>query len=129
MSSPVESQFVNGSAVRAVVARDVGTNGGPKLSDQNGSREAAINSNDRQIDASTHLTESERVTVRKLDAALTAVGSVKMGIFLEQGSGEPIIKIFNKESGEEIFQIPAKHSLHIANTVEIVKGLIFDKKV
>lgn len=129
MSSPVESQFVNGSAVRAVVARDVGTNGGPKLSDQNGSREAAINSNDRQIDASTHLTESERVTVRKLDAALTAVGSVKMGIFLDQGSGQPIIKIFNKESGEEIFQIPAKHSLHIANTVEFVKGLIFDKKV
>ena len=129
MSSPVESQFVNGSAVRAVVARDVGANGGPKLGDQSGSREAAINSNDRQTDASTHLTESERVTVRKLDAALTAVGSVNMGIFLEQGSGQPIIKIFNKESGEEIFQIPAKHSLHIANTVEFVKGLIFDKKV
>ena len=61
--------------------------------------------------------------------ALRAVGSVKMGIFLEQGSDQPVIKIFNKESGEEIFQIPAKHSLHIANTVEIVKGLIFDKKV
>jgi uncharacterized FlaG/YvyC family protein len=54
---------------------------------------------------------------------------VKMGIFLEQGADQPVIKIFNKESGEEIFQIPAKHSIHIANTVEIVRGLIFDKKV
>ncbi|MDC0380003.1 flagellar protein FlaG [Litorivicinus sp.] len=80
-------------------------------------------------DVSATLTPAEQVTVQKLDTALRAVGSVKMGIFLEQGADQPVIKIFNKESGEEIFQIPAKHSIHIANTVEVVRGLIFDKKV
>lgn len=129
MSSPVESQMVKGTAAQTVVARDPGANNGSKLSDQIGSREAAVDLNNRQIDVSTSLTEAEKATVRNLDVALRAVGSVKMGIFLEQGSDQPVIKIFNKESGEEIFQIPAKHSLHIANTVEIVKGLIFDKKV
>ena len=129
MSSPVDSQVVKGAADPAVVARDAKTNSSLMVSDQRVSHEATASSKSRQTDVATSLTEAERVTVRKLDAALKAVGSVKMAIFLDQGSDQPVIKIFNKESGEEILQIPAKHSLHIANTVEIVKGLIFDKKV
>ena len=53
MSSPVESQMVKGTAAQTVVARDPGANNGSKLSDQIGSREAAVDLNNRQIDVST----------------------------------------------------------------------------
>lgn len=128
MSSPIESQTNGGSvqnAVSGVSHASKGSRGNEVVSDI----KAIQSSEPSRSDVSSTLTPAEQVTVRKLDAALQAVGSVKMGIFLEQGADQPVIKIFNKESGEEIFQIPAKHSIHIANTVEIVRGLIFDKKV
>ena len=128
MSSPIESQASGGSVQNAVsgVARALK---GTKVSEVVSDIKALKNLEPSRSDVSSVLTAAEQVTVQKLDAALRAVGSVKMGIFLEQGADQPVIKIFNKESGEEIFQIPAKHSIHIANTVEIVRGLIFDKKV
>ena len=128
MSSPIESQASGGSVQNAVsgVARALK---GTKVAEVVSDIKALKNLEPSRSDVSSVLTAAEQVTVQKLDAALRAVGSVKMGIFLEQGADQPVIKIFNKESGEEIFQIPAKHSIHIANTVEIVRGLIFDKKV
>jgi len=78
---------------------------------------------------SVKLSPDEQAVVSKLESGLKALGSVRMGILLDQASKKPIIKIFDKESGQEILQIPAKHSLRIADTVEIVRGLIFDKKV
>ena len=128
MSSPIESQTSGGSvqnAISGISYASRGSRGNEVVSDI----KAIQNSKPSGSDVSATLTPTEQVTVQKLDAALQAVGSVKMGIFLEQGADQPVIKIFNKESGEEIFQIPAKHSIHIANTVEIVRGLIFDKKV
>ena len=127
MSSPIESQMSGGSVQSA-------SSGISHASTVSKAREAVSdietvkNLEPSRIEVSSALTSAEQLTVQKLDTAIRAVGAMKMGIFLEQGTDQPVIKIFNKESGEEIFQIPAKHSIHIANTVEIVRGLIFDKK-
>jgi len=75
------------------------------------------------------LDAEEQSTVNLLESGLKAIGSVKMGIELDSRTQKPVIRIFDKDSGSEILQIPAKHSRHIADTIELVKGLIFDKKV
>ena len=127
MSSPIESQMSGGS----VQSASSGISHASTVSKARGAVsgiETIKNLEPRRIEVSSALTSAEQLTVQKLDTAIRAVGTMKMGIFLEQGTDQPVIKIFNKESGEEIFQIPAKHSIHIANTVEIVRGLIFDKK-
>ena len=128
MSSPIESQ-ASGGSVQSAVAGGPQALTGSKASKVASDIETIKNLEPSRSEVSSGLTSAERLTVQKLDTALREVGAVKMGIFLEQGADQPVIKIFNKESGEEIFQIPAKHSIHIANTVEIVRGLIFDKKV
>jgi len=127
MSSPIESQMSGGS----VQSASSGISHASTVSKARGAVseiETIKNLEPSRIEVSSALTSAEQLTVQKLDTAIRAVGAMKMGIFLEQGTDQPVIKIFNKESGEEIFQIPAKHSIHIANTVEIVRGLIFDKK-
>jgi len=82
-----------------------------------------------QPGSSIKLSPEEQAVVTKLDSGLKALGAVRLGISLDENSKKPVIKIFDKKTGEEVLQIPAKHSLHIANTVELVRGLIFDKKV
>lgn len=83
----------------------------------------------KQSGSSIKLSPEEQVVVTKLDSGLKALGAVRLGISLDESSKKPVIKIFDNKTGEEVLQIPAKHSLHIANTVELVRGLIFDKKV
>ena len=126
MSSPIN---ISASVSQGVEVRKA-TNTAYGQSNHDGSKAAAELSNARNaiVDGVT-LDAEEQSTVNLLESGLKAIGSVKMGIELDSRTQKPVIRIFDKDSGSEILQIPAKHSRHIADTIELVKGLIFDKKV
>lgn len=62
------------------------------------------------------------------DQALKALGNVKLSISIDETKDLPVIKIFDSESGEELLQVPAEHSLNISRTIKAAVGAIFDKK-
>lgn len=63
------------------------------------------------------------------NAALKALGNVKLSITIDETEHLPVIKIFDSESGKELLQVPAEHSLNIARTIRAAVGAIFDEKV
>ena len=124
MTSPINNAA--DSINSAIAAVDTGATAAPK----NGPRVSqSYETVTEQPGSSIKLSPEEQAVVTKLDSGLKALGAVRLGISLDENSKKPVIKIFDKKTGEEVLQIPAKHSLHIANTVELVRGLIFDKKV
>jgi uncharacterized FlaG/YvyC family protein len=62
------------------------------------------------------------------DHALKALGNVKLSISIDETKDLPVIKIFDSESGKELLQVPAEHSLNISRTIKAAVGAIFDKK-
>ena len=62
------------------------------------------------------------------DQALKALGNVKLSISIDETKDLPVIKIFDGESGKELLQVPAEHSLNISRTIKAAVGAIFDKK-
>ena len=62
------------------------------------------------------------------DQALKALGNVKLSISIDETKDLPVIKIFDSESGKELLQVPAEHSLNISRTIKAAVGAIFDKK-
>ena len=65
----------------------------------------------------------------KSDKALQALGNVKLAITIDDSENLPVIKIFDSETGKELLQVPAEHSLHISKTIKAAVGAIFDKTV
>lgn len=61
--------------------------------------------------------------------ALKALGNVKLSITIDETERLPIIKIFDDETGKELLQIPAEHSLTISRAIKAAVGAIFDTKV
>lgn len=67
--------------------------------------------------------------VKSLQAsAMKALGNVKLSISIDESERLPIIKIFDDETGKELLQIPAEHSLNISRTIKAAVGAIFDQK-
>jgi len=62
------------------------------------------------------------------DQAIKALGNVKLSISIDETKELPVIKIFDSESGKELLQVPAEHSLNISRTIKAAVGAIFDKK-
>ena len=62
------------------------------------------------------------------DQALKALGNVKLSISIDETKDLPVIKIFDSETGKELLQVPAEHSLNISRTIKAAVGAIFDKK-
>lgn len=60
--------------------------------------------------------------------ALKALGNVKLSITIDETERLPIIKIFDDETGKELLQIPAEHSLTISRAIKAAVGAIFDAK-
>ena len=84
-----------------------------------------------QSDAQKKIRDPETKQDTTLDVMasnLRALGAVSLNITIDQNSREPVIKIMNRETGEEILQIPAEHSLQISKTAKILAGMIFDLK-
>ena len=61
-------------------------------------------------------------------SAMKALGNVKLSISIDESERLPIIKIFDDETGKELLQIPAEHSLNISRTIKAAVGAIFDQK-
>lgn len=59
---------------------------------------------------------------------LKALGNVKLSISIDDTKQLPVIKIFDDETGEELIQIPAEHSLNLSRTIKAAVGAIFDTK-
>jgi len=126
MSSPIN---ISASVSQGVeVRKAMNTANGQSNHDVSKAAAELSNISNAIVDGVT-LDAEEQSTVNLLESGLKAIGSVKMGIELDSRTQKPVIRIFDKDSGSEILQIPAKHSRHIADTIELVKGLIFDKKV
>ena len=60
-------------------------------------------------------------------AVLKALSNVRLSITIDESADLPVIKIFDSESGDEIMQVPAEHSLNISRSIKAAVGSIFDK--
>jgi flagellar protein FlaG len=48
---------------------------------------------------------------------------------VDEDTGEQIIRVLNKETGEVIRQVPAEELINLAARMDQLKGLIFSEKV
>lgn len=62
------------------------------------------------------------------DLTLKRLSNVKLSITIDESASLPVIKVFDSESGDEILQVPAEHSLNISRTIKAAVGAIFDKR-
>lgn len=60
---------------------------------------------------------------------ISRLSSVKLAITIDEAADLPVIKIFDADSGDEILQVPAEHSLQISKTIKAAVGKIFDQTV
>lgn len=119
MAEPVESASVTANQqLRADVA--------PKIVD----RQAL--ENQRPVDVvrveRSRVSELDEVDLELTSRNLRALGSVKLRISVDSNGDEPIIKVLNRDTGDELLQIPAEHSLQITKTVKILAGMLFNIK-
>jgi len=61
-------------------------------------------------------------------ARLKALGNVNLAITIDDSAELPVIKIFDNDTGAEIVQVPAEHSLNISRSIRAAVGAIFDQK-
>jgi uncharacterized FlaG/YvyC family protein len=59
---------------------------------------------------------------------LRALGNVNLAITIDESASLPVIKIFDKDTGGELLQVPAEHALNISRTIRAAVGAIFDQK-
>jgi uncharacterized FlaG/YvyC family protein len=65
----------------------------------------------------------------ELSDQIRRLGNVKLAISIDETANQPVIRIFDQESGNEMIQIPAEYSLTISQTIQTIAGALFDKKV
>lgn len=65
----------------------------------------------------------------ELSEQIRRLGNVKLAISIDETANQPVIRIFDQESGNEMIQIPAEYSLTISQTIQTIAGALFDKKV
>ena len=52
---------------------------------------------------------------------------VKIDVEIDEDSGEPIVKVLSRETGELIRQIPSEHHIKLHQKLEEFKGLLLDE--
>ena len=62
-------------------------------------------------------------------SALQRLTNVKLAITIDESADLPVIKIYDNETGDQIMQVPAEHSLNISRTIKAAVGAIFDETV
>ncbi len=88
----------------------------------------------RPEDSATHIVDDEKVInamQRKLEE-LNETAAIKNQALKFQFDPEDermIIKVTDKESGEEVAQIPPEEWVKLSQTMEELNGLLFDKQV
>lgn len=113
---------------RAVDSSNLGVN--QKITQPDQSNQA---SQSRAIDRVQEQASRETVSATSQSSTeqlrnLKALGNVKLSISIDDTKQLPVIKIFDDETGEELIQIPAEHSLNLSRTIKAAVGAIFDTK-
>ncbi len=67
--------------------------------------------------------------VGELNNLVHQVSATKITFDVDEETGEQIIKVLNKETGEVIRQVPAEELINLAARMDQLKGLIFSEKV
>jgi len=67
--------------------------------------------------------------VEKLNSLVHQVSATKITFDVDEETGEQIIKVLNKETGEVIRQVPAEELINLAARMNQLKGLIFSEVV
>lgn len=83
------------------------------------------------IRASDTAGESKTVQLEKLidsDKVLSKISGIEISISLDDTSIPPVVRIFDRSTGEELVQIPTSTSIAIRRSVDQLLGLVFDKR-
>ncbi|MFC1481111.1 flagellar protein FlaG [Candidatus Neomarinimicrobiota bacterium] len=67
--------------------------------------------------------------VEELNNFVHQVSSTKVTFDVDEETGEQIIRVLNKETGEVIRQVPAEELINLAARMDQLKGLIFSEEV
>ncbi len=66
--------------------------------------------------------------VTALNNLVNQVAATKITFDVDENTGEQIIRVLNKETGEVLRQVPAEDLLNLAARMEQLKGLIFSEE-
>jgi len=84
---------------------------------------------EKQSKIRIHPAQSRNESNEGIEAStLKRLSNVSLSIAIDDSADLPVIKIFDNESGDEILQVPAEHSLNISRTIKAALGAIFDKE-
>lgn len=78
--------------------------------------------------------QSRQLTEKKVDEAVQRLNEQmqssqrELGFSVENKTDRLIVKVTNKETGELIRQIPAEAVIKMAQSIESLKGVLFDKE-
>ena len=99
--------------------RDVTTNklGQPVVQNVNSKRQDPVSAAKGGSESSVQPANNE---------ILQRLSSVNLAITIDEVADMPVIKIFDADSGDQIVQVPAEHSLHISRSIKAAVGSIFD---
>jgi uncharacterized FlaG/YvyC family protein len=93
---------------------------------------AAVDSRQKTAIKNSEIARTESFTsVEKAEenSALQRLTNVKLAITIDESADLPVIKIYDNDTGDQIMQVPAEHSLNISKTIKAAVGAIFDKTV
>jgi flagellar protein FlaG len=67
--------------------------------------------------------------VKALNEDMEAIRSVGLQFSVNQKTGKTVVRVVDKDTGELIRQIPPQDMLDLANKLEDMMGILFDKQV
>ncbi len=67
--------------------------------------------------------------VEALNADLNAIHNVGLQFSVFEETGQTVVRVVDKDTGELIRQIPPKELLELASKLEDMMGILFDRKV
>ena len=95
------------------------------LTDANMSKPKKISSQNVLED---QLSQAKLEQVAISDKILSKISGIEISISIDDDSIPPVVRIFDRSSGNEIVQIPTSTSVAIQKSVDELIGLVFDRK-
>ncbi len=74
----------------------------------------------------THISEG---LMKALNSDMEALHHVGLQFSIQQDTGQTVVRVVDKDSGELIRQIPPQELLDLASKLEDMMGILFDKQV
>jgi flagellar protein FlaG len=67
------------------------------------------------------------VVLARLNAQMESTGR-RLGFEYDPRTDRPVVSVFNRQTGELVRQIPNEVVLRVANSIEELKGVLFDER-